>query len=145
MKKKIQIVLVVLMVSAFAKAYSQQITGTWKTIDDKTGEVKSHVQIYQKDDEFYGKIVKILDPDAPKDATCQDCEGELAGKPIMGLEILRGIEKDGKYYEDGKITDPENGKDYKCKLWLEENDPNTLNVRGYVLFFHRTQQWERVE
>ncbi len=139
-----KLLLVVVVFFAFAKAYSQSITGTWKTIDDDTGEVKSHVKIYQKGDQFYGKVVKILDPDAPKDATCQDCEGDLKGKPILGLEILRGLEKDGKYYENGKITDPENGKDYKCKIWLEEGNPDLLNVRGYVLLFYRTQQWERL-
>jgi hypothetical protein len=35
----------------------QTIVGKWKTIDDKTGKVKSIVEIYEKDSKYYGKIV----------------------------------------------------------------------------------------
>ena len=33
--------------------------GVWKSIDDKTGEAKSHVEVYQKNGKLYGKIVKF--------------------------------------------------------------------------------------
>jgi uncharacterized protein (DUF2147 family) len=36
--------------------------------------------------------------------------------------------------------DPETGKVYDCKLWLEGD---VLKVRGYVAFFFRTQTWRR--
>jgi uncharacterized protein (DUF2147 family) len=59
-------------------------------------------------------------------------------KPIVGLEIIRNMEKDGDEYEDGDILDPENGKVYRCKLWVEEGK---LRVRGYISFLYRTQTW----
>ena len=48
-------------------------------------------------------------------------------------------------WNGGKIMDPKNGKEYKCKIELE--DPNTLNVRGFIGFslLGRTQTWYRVE
>ena len=29
-------------------------------------------------------------------------------------------------------------------MWFEEDDLNTLKVRGYILFLFRTQEWYRV-
>jgi len=61
------------------------------------------------------------------------------------MEIIREMEKDDDEWEDGTILDPKNGKVYDCKLWVDEDDPNILNVRGYIAFFFRTQIWKRVE
>ena len=61
------------------------------------------------------------------------------------MVILKSLSKNGDKYEDGTITDPENGKVYDAKIWLKDNKPNTLMVRGYLSIFYRTQEWERVE
>lgn len=126
-------------------AFAQNsVVGVWKTVDDESGKVKSHMEIYQKGNKYFGKVLKIVDPNAPKNPICQNCEGEFKDQPIVGLEILWGLEKDGDEYDNGTILDPEKGKTYKCKIWLDEDDPNKLNVRGYVLFLYRTQTWERL-
>lgn len=47
---------------SFVLALSAQSSpvGVWKTIDDETGEAKSHVEIYEKDGVLHGKVVKLL-------------------------------------------------------------------------------------
>ena len=62
------------------------------------------------------------------------------------MEIVRDMLMDGEKleWEDGTICDPKNGKVYDCEMWIEEDDPNTLYVRGYILFLFRTQEWHRV-
>ncbi|MCB0773090.1 MAG: DUF2147 domain-containing protein, partial [Flavobacteriales bacterium] len=60
------------------------------------------------------------------------------GKPVLGLEIIRGMVRDGEEWNDGTILDPDNGKVYDCKLWVEGDK---LKVRGYIAFFFRTQTW----
>ena len=47
-------------------------------------------------------------------------------------------------WSGGRIYNPEDGKTYKCKLTLK--DDNTLTVRGYVglTIFGKTQYWTRV-
>jgi uncharacterized protein (DUF2147 family) len=50
--------------------------------------------------------------------------------------------KDEDEYADGEILDPNNGKIYRCKLWLEGKD---LKLRGYLGPFYRTQTWVRVK
>ncbi len=138
------VLLIGLMLFAFAKANSQSVLGTWKTIDDDTGEVKSHVQVYKEGDKYYGKVLKVLAEDAPKTPLCVACDGDLKDAPIEGLVIMKDLEKNGRMYKDGTILDPENGKEYDCKIWLNEDNPDLLMVRGYILFLYRTQTWERL-
>lgn len=133
------LIITLIFITALANAQSE-IIGKWKTIDDNTGEAKSIVVIYKKGSKIYGKIDRIL-KESDRDKLCKECEGEDYNKPIEGMVILKGLQKDGNEYENGTIMDPENGKVYKCKIWVDEDDPNVLNVRGYIAFLFRTQKW----
>jgi uncharacterized protein (DUF2147 family) len=84
-------------------------------------------------------------PEQIQDPVCENCEGDRKGEKVLGLEIMRGMEDDGDEWDDGTILDPESGKVYDCIIWIDEDNPNTLNVRGYIAFFYRTQYWKRVE
>ena len=97
------------------------------------------VEVYEKGGKLFGKILDLIDPDEP-DPICKECDEDdpRHNKPVVGLEIIRNMEKDGKAWEDGDILDPENGKVYRCKLWVEEGK---LQVRGYISFLYRTQTW----
>ena len=121
---------------------AQSILGKWKTIDDETGKEKSVVEIYEDDGKIYGKIVELINP-KQENPLCTKCEGSKKDKPILGMVIIEGLEKDDDAYEGGTITNPENGKTYKCQLKLD-SDKDTLRVRGYVAFFYKTQYWKRV-
>ena len=133
-----------LILSVAITGIAQDVTGKWKTIDDKSGEAKSIVEIFKKNGKVYGKVVKILDP-TKQEATCRNCPEELNGKPILGMVILNDLEKDGDEYSGGTVLDPDNGKVYKCLIALEE--PNKLKVRGYIgiSLIGRSQFWVRVE
>lgn len=121
-----------------------QITGKWKTIDDKTGDAKSVVEIYEQNGKIYGKVVEILNP-AKKNAKCDKCDGADKGKPIEGLIIIKGLTKDGDKYTNGDILDPNKGKLYSCTIKLDGKDK--LDVRGYmgISMLGRTQVWHRVK
>ena len=120
--------------------------GTWHTMDEKTGEIKSHIVISESGGVVSGKIDKVLRKDAKPDAVCDECSDDRKGKPIVGLEIIRGAKKAaGKdVWEDGKILDPENGKNYTLRLTPIEGGKK-LEVRGSIGPFGRTQTWQRVE
>ena len=121
--------------------FSQTILDKWKTIDDETGKAKSIVNIYESEGKVYGEITEILTKN--KDAVCSKCKGDKKNKPILGLNIIEGLSKNDDIYEGGTITNPENGKVYNCRLKLKDN--STLQVRGYVAFFYKTQYWKRVD
>ena len=121
---------------------AQSAVGIWKTIDDEDGKVKSHVKIYEENGKLFGEVAKLIDPEQ---TTCTACKGDKKDQPIEGMQIMWGLERDDDNERDGgKIMDPKNGKEYKCKIELV--DANTLNVRGFVGFslLGRTQTWYRV-
>jgi len=69
----------------------------------------------------------------------------LKSKPLVGAIILRDFEFVDGEWTNGRIYDPENGKDYKC--YMRFKDPNTLNVRGYIgiSMIGRTEVWTRTK
>lgn len=118
--------------------------GKWTTIDDNTGKKKSIVELYKHDGKLYGKIVHLYPREGrPDNPTCTKCTDDRKGKPLDGLQIVRNLEWDGEVWYGGTIVDPENGKVYKTKLWIDEDAPDKLNVRGYLGPFFRTQTWIR--
>lgn len=125
--------------------------GTWKTIDDESGETKSYVTIEQRGSKYYGKITKLLSkealaksktPDNPTDVLCDQCSGDKKNKSILGMEIIWDMEKYSDKYGGGTILDPKKGSTYTCTMWLEKAD--VLKVRGWWGFFYRTQTWYRI-
>ena len=122
-------------------SFSQSVLGTWKTIDDNTGKERSNILVYKSGDgKVYGKITKITDP-TRQTAKCTECKGDKKDKPIMGMLLVEGLTQNGNEYSGGTITDPDTGKVYDCKIWLEGED---LKVRGYLGWFYRTQTWKKV-
>ncbi|MEM6369133.1 MAG: DUF2147 domain-containing protein [Myxococcota bacterium] len=115
--------------------------GTWKTIDDDTGKPRSYVEITEQAGQLRGRIVALIDPEEP-DPRCTQCSGAKKDRPIKGLEIMWGLQANGAaQWSGGKIMDPENGKTYDCRIWLESE--GELKVRGSWLFLARTQSWFR--
>lgn len=135
---------VFLFISSSMTISSQTIFGKWRTIDDQTNEPKSIVDIYEKEGKVYGKIIDIFE-ESDKDVLCEKCEGDEYNEPVMGLVIIKGLTKDGNYYKNGTIFDPERGKKYTCRLALNNDNPNVLEVRGYISFLYATQYWERIK
>ena len=130
-----------LWLSAFA-LQGQALTGTWRTVDDETGEAKSHVEVYQSGGKYYAKVTKLLRE--PPDRKCDKCPGERYMQPVLGMVVSEPLTMQDGHLTGGKILDPEKGKWYTCKMWLKEGDPNILVVRGYLFGFYRTQYWHRV-
>jgi hypothetical protein len=88
--KKITFAFFALFLSAFSYA---QIEGKWKTIDDETGKPKSIVEIFKKSDgKYYGKIVQLLQK--PENNNCVKCTDDRKNKPLLGLEIIRGLKSE---------------------------------------------------
>ena len=131
---------------AAGTAFAQMTpVGTWQSIDDKTNEAKSQIRIAEAGGTLNGRIEKLLRKEAKQDAVCDECTDDRKGKPLIGLEIIRGAKKvEGKdVWEDGKILDPENGKSYTLRLTPIDGGKK-LEVRGSVLGIGRTQTWVRV-
>lgn len=119
--------------------------GRWKTIDDKTGEVKSIVEITEASNGsgLTGKVVEILKSDKGPNPVCDGCSGERRNKPIKGMTILWNLKPDGaNEWAGGTILDPANGKTYKSKMELQPGGEK-LDVSGCITFICRAQTWVR--
>lgn len=146
MKKNIIFILCCAIMCSYATNSAAQaanaVTGIWKN-----GEGTAMVQIYEKSDKFYGKIVWLKIPNDANNKPKTDINNpneKLQTRPLKGLENLVGfVYKGNGSWEDGTIYDPKNGNDYSCTITLVDN--NTLEVRGFVgvSVFGRTDVWKR--
>lgn len=120
--------------------------GSWHSMDEKTGELKSLIVIADKGGALNGHIEKLLRKEADQKGVCKECSDDRKDKPMLGLEIIRGAKQsEGKeVWEGGKILDPENGKEYTLRMTPVEGGKK-LEVRGSIAFFGRTQTWVRVQ
>ena len=119
--------------------------GLWRNIDDKTGEAKAEIRIAATPaGVLNGKVEKALVQSS--EPNCSACTDDRKGQPKVGMEIIRGAKKSASepVWEDGKILDPENGKEYTLRMTPLEGGKQ-LQVRGYIGPFYRTQIWQRVE
>jgi len=122
-------------------AIAQSPIGVWKTVDDETGDARSHVEIYEENGKIYGKVVKLLDTDV---TVCDDCSGKRKGAKLIGMQIMWDMIKSGDVWKGGKIFSPTKDTEYKCKLWFDDKSGKELQVRGYYFGFFRTQTWYKL-
>lgn len=131
-------ILLLFIISRFSFGQSEAL-GKWITIDDKTGVRKSVVEIYERDGQYFGKVIKMIY--RSPDERCTRCLGDLKDRLVLGMDIITGMKFKGRSnnFEGGTILNPESGKTYDGKMWVENGK---LIVRGYLFWFYRTQVWE---
>ncbi|AXQ21033.1 DUF2147 domain-containing protein [Acinetobacter wuhouensis] len=137
------------LITSLSHAYD--LTGKWKTVDDKTGYSRADVEIVKNPDGTYsGKIYTIRPlPGKPLEPKCLQCKGNLKNAPYVGLQIISGFKQDPNSpneFIDGQVLDPLSGKVYKGKAKVNAKN-NRLNMRGYigVSMLGRSVTWLRIE
>jgi len=146
MRTRILLLIALGLISTLAAATETPV-GLWRTIDDKSGKEKSLVRVVESNGQLQITIEKLFrEPGEEPNPLCDKCPGEKKNKPVIGMQIGSGLKKDGDVWSGGEILDPQNGKTYKCKVWLEDKGKK-LNVRGFigVSVLGRTQVWVREE
>jgi len=145
-----QALLTALLVTACAASWAQATpVGVWKTIDDKTKTERAQIRITEAGGVLSGKIEKLLAADAKQDGVCDKCSDDRKDKPMLGLEVLRGVKKaegEAELWDGGTILDAAEGKVYKVRLTPADGGKK-LEVRGFIgmPMLGRTQVWTRVE
>ncbi|OSZ78109.1 SIGNAL peptide protein [Chitinophagaceae bacterium IBVUCB1] len=141
--KLLLLTILFLGINKVAEAQTDPIEKVWYN-QEKTAKI----QVYKaKDGRFYGKMVWLKEPlenGKPK-VDKENPDEKKRNTPLLGLILLRGLEKDGdKEYDGGKIYDPKNGKTYSCKI---THNGNTLDLRGFVgiSLIGRTSTWTLAE
>jgi uncharacterized protein (DUF2147 family) len=144
-----RIVASALAFTALSAAAQMTPEGLWTSIDDVSGKPKAEIRITTNaSGVLSGVVERSLSAVPNPEVNCDKCADDRKGKPKIGMEIIRGGKKvEGKdVWDDGKILDPENGKEYSMRLTPIEGG-KTLEVRGYIgtPFLGRTQTWIRAQ
>ncbi|MEZ4803275.1 MAG: DUF2147 domain-containing protein [Gelidibacter sp.] len=132
--------LIFLFISVTVNA--QSVFGKWKTFNSD-GEFRSIVEVFEKDGYVNGRIVRIA-VESKRNNLCTECKGKDKNQKIEGLVLMKKFVWDEDAYVNGTITNPDDGKVYRAKFWLDEENPNILRVRGYIGFFYKTMEWRRI-
>jgi uncharacterized protein (DUF2147 family) len=121
----------------------QSPLGWWRTFDDKTGQARGIVKIYEQGGKLFGRLERSFTPGAAT-RVCSVCKDERKDQPVIGLLIIRNMKLEDGEYGGGDILDPDSGTVYRCKLRLEQQGTRVV-VRGYIgiSLFGRSQTWQR--
>lgn len=113
-------------------------SGLWDTFD-KAGTLQSTVEVSIEEGKLYATILSLHNQ-PEENPVCEKCEGDLFGKPVIGMEVINGLSLKKNIWQKGTVFDPETGGSYKGRVWLEGD---ALMVRGYLGFVYQTKTWQR--
>ncbi len=134
---------------SLAPASAQQLTpklqnavGHWQVIDSD-GKPGGKVDTYLENGKLFGRVTEVR-PGRTTHDVCDKCSGEYKNQLILGMVILRNFHPEGDDWVEGTVVDPENGKEYKGKIWAVGNDK--LRMRGFIgiSLLGRTEEWVRI-
>jgi uncharacterized protein (DUF2147 family) len=108
----------------------------------------AQVEIAPCGDALCGRVVWLRSPYDENGCMLSDRRNPdraLQDRPMLGLDILRGLRATGDgAWDGGSIYDPTSGRSYRCMISMAGDD--RLLVRGYIGFhvLGRTTTWIRV-
>ena len=114
------------------------IVGVWDTGDG------AHVEVYEREGKYHGKFTRFYDDPPAGGFDVKNPDSALRGRPLLGTDLILNFEFDDRKWKHGRIYNPENGKQYKADLELEDG---VLKVRGWlgIRLLGRTVTWTRVD
>ncbi len=117
--------------------------GHWQVVNSD-GTPGGKVDTYLENGMLFGRVTEVRPGRTPKDV-CDKCTGEYKNQLILGMVNMRNFHAQGDDWVDGTVVDPENGKQYKGKIWAEGKD--TLRMRGFIgiSLLGRTETWTRLK
>ena len=120
----------------------QDAIGHWQVVNSDGGP-GGKVVTYLVNGKLFGRVTEVRPGRTPKDV-CDKCSGEYKDKLILGMVNMRNFHSEGDDWVEGTVVDPENGKEYKGKVWAVGKD--TLRMRGFIgiSLLGRTETWTRI-
>ena len=132
------------LITIFCQSQSDDILGIW--LEE---EKQSKIEIYKKNNSFFGKIIWLkepLDKHGNEKLDKENPNKSLRNKPIKGLVIMNDLKykKKGEWTE-GEIYDARSGKTYSLEVYMKNS--NELELRGYIglTLFGKSTSWTRVK
>ena len=142
--KKLLFLFLFVATATLGQAQVSKMVGQWNTFDDKTGDMRSTVNIYEKNGTYLCVVTTLYEKDANgkyqvmKEPYPKEFEG------VVGTQLFSEM-KVHKDHLKGKVYDPESQKTYFGKVTYHTKT-DELVLRGSLDkagVLGRSQTWKR--
>ena len=142
--KKFLFLFLFMATAILGQAQVDKMLGQWYTIDDKTGEQRSCVNITEKNGTYQAVVTAIYDKDANGNYREMKPPYPKEWEHVVGTQVFVDMKASGDHLK-GKVYDPESQKTYHGKVTYKAKT-DELILRGSLDragLLGRSQTWKR--
>lgn len=130
--------------ATLAQAQVSKMLGQWNTYDDKTGDLRSTVNIYEENGTYQAVITTLYEKDASGKYKVMKAPYAKEYEGVVGTKLFSEMKVHGEQLK-GMVYDPESQKTYNGKVSYKSKS-DELIVRGSLDkagLLGRSQTWKR--
>ena len=142
--KKLFFLLLFVASATLGQAQVSKMLGQWNTFDDKTGDMRSCVNITEKDGTDYCEVIMLYEKDANGKYKVMKAPYPKEFEGVVGTQLFSEMKVNGDQLK-GKVYDPESKKTYNGKVSYKA-DTDEIVLRGSLDkagVLGRSQTWKR--
>ena len=142
--KKLLFLVLFMATAILGQAQVSKMIGQWNTYDDKTGDLRSTVKIYEEKGTYEAVITTLYEKDANGKFQVMKAPYAKEYEGVVGTKLFKEMKANGDQLK-GKIYDPESQKTYNGKVSYKAKT-DELSVRGSLDkagLLGRSQTWKR--
>jgi len=142
--KKLLFLCLFIVTAMISQAQVSKMLGQWNTYDDKTGDLRSTVNITEENGTYQCIVTTLYEKDANGKYYVLNAPYPKDYEGVVGTQLFSEMNVDGEHLK-GKVYDPESQKTYHGKVTYKAKT-DELIVRGSLDkagLLGRSQTWKR--